>query len=343
MSRGIRNRPPAPRAAAGAGKRPAMGDVIMGHMGIKAATTVDFDEVEKLLAEPPAKANVQLQRLKEREASERAVLGLQRALLERPDDIAKLNALAYELRKLSRHGELVEVYRRILAIDPSRTDVRHMLEAAQGGRAPARASDDYVRAEFDGFADKFDDVLKTWLEYRAPELVVAAIRRALGDEAANQLAVDLGCGTGLAAPLLRPMCRRLEGVDLSPRMIEKARARGGYDALAESEIGRYLASRGNAYTLAVACDVFCYFGELAEVFAQTHHALKPRGLFAFTVERHDGEGYVLRPSGRYAHADAFVRAAAETAGFEIVEDAEVELRMELHKPVIGGCYVLRKR
>ncbi|MBL8697736.1 MAG: methyltransferase domain-containing protein [Alphaproteobacteria bacterium] len=315
----------------------------MSRMGIKTASDVDFDAIDKLLAEPPAKANVQLQRLKEREASERQIVALQNSLREKPDDLVKLNALAYELRKLERTAEVVDVYRRILALDPGRVDLQHMLDAATGGRTPSRASDDYVRAEFDGFADKFDSVLTNWLEYRAPEIVVAAVRRVLGDEAANQVTIDLGCGTGLAGPLLRPLSRRLEGIDLSPKMVEKAEARGGYDALVVSEIGKYLATRRNAYTLAVACDVFCYFGELAEVFHQTHDALKPRGLFAFTVERNSGDGFLLQSNGRYAHADRFVRETAAAAGFDVADAAEVQLRVELHKPVMGGCYVLRRR
>lgn len=312
-------------------------------MGIKAAESVDFDEIDRLLAEPPAKASVQLQRLREREVGERQIESLRRALIENPNDLVKLDFLAFELRKLERNDELAEVYRRILALNPSRADIRHMLEATTGSKAPDRASDEFVRAEFDGFADKFDSTLTTWLEYKAPQLVAEAVMRALGTQAANQATIDLGCGTGLAAPLLRPLSRRLEGIDLSPRMIEKARERGGYDALIVSEIGKYLEPRRHAYTLAVACDVFCYFGELAPTFKLIHDSLRPGGLFAFTVERHPGEGFRLQANGRYSHAQAFVAAAVSGAGFETVEDNEVQLRTELHRPVIGGCYVLRRR
>lgn len=342
MTRRSRDRGAPGKPLPGRRKPQVIGEMIMDQMGIDAARAVDFDAIDKLLAEPPDKAAVQLQRVKEREASERAIEGLRHGLIDRPDDIVKLNALSYELRKLERTDELIAVYRRILALDPGRADLRHMIDAAAGAPAPARASDDFVRSEFDGFADKFDSVLTNWLEYRAPELVAAAIRRVLGAGAVNQLTIDMGCGTGLAAPLLRPISRRLDGIDLSPKMIDKARERGGYDALVVTEIGKYLATHRNTYTLAVACDVFCYFGELAEVFGHTRECLRPQGLFAFTVEHHGGEGFQLQTNGRYAHAPSFVRAAATGAGFDIVEDAEVQLRMELHRPVIGGCYVLRR-
>jgi SAM-dependent methyltransferase len=39
--------------------------------------------------------------------------------------------------------------------------------------------------------------------------------------------VDLGCGTGLLAAAAAPECRRVVGVDVSPAMLEVARARSG--------------------------------------------------------------------------------------------------------------------
>ncbi len=335
-------RPIAPPPRRAPSKPMPVGEAIMAQMGIKSADSVDFDAIEKLLAEPAPKEAVQLTRLREREQEEERVLGLQQALREHPNDIARLELLAISFKKLERRAELLELYRRMQVLAPDRPDIAHMIAALSGQVKPARASDDYVRKEFDAFAENFDSVLATWLDYRAPQLVCDAIKRALGDGAAGLATIDLGCGTGLAAPLFRDMSRRLEGVDLSSKMVEKARLRGGYDALFVDEIGNFLASRRGQYTLAIACDVFCYFGELADPFRAIAASLKPGGVFALTVERQGGEGFVLLPNGRYAHADAFVRAAGSSAGLALVEEAEVTLRTELHQPVIGGCYVFRR-
>ena len=48
--------------------------------------------------------------------------------------------------------------------------------------------------------------------------------------------LDLGCGTGLAGAAFRPHVDWLVGVDLSPKMIEAARAKGLYDQLAVADI-----------------------------------------------------------------------------------------------------------
>ena len=46
--------------------------------------------------------------------------------------------------------------------------------------------------------------------------------------------------------------------------------------------------------------------------------LAPGGLFAFTLETHDGDGVIIGGGLRYAHAAAYVRAAIESAGLDIV-------------------------
>ncbi|WP_425536227.1 methyltransferase domain-containing protein, partial [Chromobacterium vaccinii] len=43
----------------------------------------------------------------------------------------------------------------------------------------------------------------------------------------------MGCGTGLAGEAVRPYASRLDGVDLSAGMLERASAKGIYDSLDE--------------------------------------------------------------------------------------------------------------
>ena len=47
--------------------------------------------------------------------------------------------------------------------------------------------------------------------------------------AGSRTALDLGCGTGLCGPLVKPRVERLDGVDLSGAMLDRARATGVYD------------------------------------------------------------------------------------------------------------------
>ena len=58
-----------------------------------------------------------------------------------------------------------------------------------------------------------------------------------------------------------------------------------------------LAEERAAYDLIVSADVLVYFGDLAPVFVAVARALRPNGIFAFSVERFDGPGFTLQASG----------------------------------------------
>jgi predicted TPR repeat methyltransferase len=178
----------------------------------------------------------------------------------------------------------LEFYGRWQAAAPDDPIPQHMLAAMGGAERPTRASDGYVRATFDDFAESFDRNLEE-LGYRAPQLLFDALKQSGGVPRQEGLKVlDIGCGTGLCGALLRPISRRLVGVDLSPNMLSKAAARGVYDQLNCSELTQWLAECGQHFDLAVAADVLCYFGDLSAAFANARGVLVPGGCFACSLE-----------------------------------------------------------
>lgn len=241
--------------------------------------------------------------------------------------------------------EAVEMYRRCLALAPGDPRARHLLAAATGKDTAARASDDYLRAEFDHFAPHFDAKLAA-LEYRGPAIVaeaVAAIAPALPPRPA---VLDAGCGTGLCAPLLRPHAGTLVGVDLSAAMVERARQRGGYDELVVGELTSFLREHARAYDLVVSADTLVYFGDLTAVAAAVAQALRPRGAFIFTLERSlpsdVPNGFHLHPHGRYSHTGDYVGSVLGTAGFVDTAVTESSLRKEIDVPVPGWLVCARR-
>ena len=91
----------------------------------------------------------------------------------------------------------------------------------------------------------------------------------------------------------------------------------------------------------VAGDVFTYVGDLARVMEDCARALRPGGLMAFSVEDTDGDGYKLRPTGRYAHSSAYIDALAATAGLSVAYRENKTLRND-PVPVSGRIVVLSK-
>lgn len=265
---------------------------------------------------------------------------LQAALAAAPNSASLLHQVARLQVRLDRRADALITWRRMLALDPGHAEARHMV-AVLAGEVPEKANEAYVAALFDAFADSFDEKLVGWLDYRAPQHVAAAVRAALGEGKTAARAIDLGCGTGLLAPELRGLVKHLDGVDLSPKMVEKARARRLYDTLVVGEIVAELQKHPAGYDLVAAADVLSYFGDLRALFEAVRAALPDGGLFVATVEKGVGARYQAGKTGRYQHGEAYLRKRAAEAGFAVLSFGEIELRKEENKPVLGYVFALR--
>ena len=250
--------------------------------------------------------------------------------------------LASTLKSMGRDDEYEKQLVECLRIDPNDGQVRHLL-AALRGETTATAPADYVTKIFDDYAKNFDALLVGELNYRTPEHLYELVRAQVAAAANSLDVIDLGCGTGLCAPLFRGMARTLHGVDLAPRMIEKARERVLYDTLEVGDIVTALKSKTAAWDLAISTDVFIYVGALEKVFTACGAALKPGGFLAFSVEAgDDSETFVLRKTGRYAHASGYIRSLSAATGFDEIERRAVVLRKEGLEDLQGYLFLLRR-
>jgi predicted TPR repeat methyltransferase len=211
----------------------------------------------------------------------------------------------------------------------------HLARLGAGEATPAMTAA-YVRRLFDQHAPEFDRSLLERLSYRGPELLLEAVKSVAGKPLRLGGLLDLGCGTGLAGAAFRPYCDRLVGVDISPAMIEQARAKGLYERLVAADLLEFLAGEaGASYHLVLAADVFVYCSDLAPIAAAVARVLLPGGLFAFTVETHEERGVRLQETLRYAHGAEHVCAAVAAADLQVKRIAAVATRNEKGVPVPG--------
>ena len=265
----------------------------------------------------------------------------EQALALRPAYALAEHYRANTLRALGQRDAAVASYRRALDLGADADEIRFALAALGEAEQPDAAPADYVKHLFDQYAGRFDRHLVDVLGYRTPALLDALLRPHLAAPPVDA-ALDLGCGTGLCAPFLRPLARRVTGVDLSQRMLDKAAALDLYDDLACADIVGWLAERPASCDLAVAADVLVYLGDLAPLFARVRRALRAGGLFALSCEAlDDGRDYAILPSNRFAHAPDYVARTAQAAGFDVVATAHAVLRQDHGRDVAGHLVLLR--
>lgn len=277
----------------------------------------------------------------------------------RPDE--GVAAALQAMRLLPEHEQRRSVYLRLLlvagdranaavilrawqATDPDNPYVAHQLAACLGEAAPERASDAYVEMLFDSFAETFDAKLAS-LDYCAPARVVEAIAALLPPPAFQFAVADVGCGTGLCAPLLKPWATRLVGCDLSAAMLARAQALGVYDDLQKMELTAFLDAHPDAFDVIVSADTYIYFGDLQGVARSMSRALRAGGRIAFSLEAmaaSEPGDHVLRPSGRYAHAAGYVERVLAGAGLKVDALAAAVLRREALEPVHGWVVTARR-
>src|SRR5690242_9681872 len=151
-----------------------------------------------------------------------------------PNFTSALFTLGQIRRQLGERDAAIAAFRRARETDPSDRHGASLLLIRLGAESLSEMPRGYVQALFDQYAPRFDTALLDHLSYRGPALLFKAVlkvRVAAKKPAFFKRAIDLGCGTGLAASAFAKEVDRFIGIDLSPRMIEQARATGLYAEL----------------------------------------------------------------------------------------------------------------
>jgi predicted TPR repeat methyltransferase len=248
-------------------------------------------------------------------------------------------ALLY-LDNAGHRDAAVRVAERWVESQSDNIEARHLCDAACA-RSTDRWPAELLVQHFDELAEGFEDKLVGRLEYAGPKQIARLIAPHIPRTPTLDV-LDIGCGTGLLGSSLRPFARRLAGVDLSTKMINKALARGLYDRLDVTDMMLSLKEDRQGWDLIVAADALPYFGPLASVFTVVADALRPGGWFAFSTESINGDSFLLRGSGRYAHSRDYVTTLVADH-FEIVECFTSVLRREGGRPLEGNYFLLRRR
>ncbi len=115
-----------------------------------------------------------------------------------------------------------------------------------------------VRDLYRDWAEGYDDDVVSGLGYVAPRHAARAFTAALPDGAGHVL--DVGCGTGLVGQELRALgfTDRLDGVDISPQMLDSAAGKALYDDLMEGDLTCRLDIADDSYDGVICVGTFTH-------------------------------------------------------------------------------------
>lgn len=257
-----------------------------------------------------------------------------------PNNEIILESLAGVHKTLGDKTNAVKYFNETLRINPNNQVASYYFAMLTGEKTFDASPDKHVQDLFDLYADSFDHHLVDKLKYKTPELVSQLIQKHV--KTSNKLNIlDLGCGTGLAGATLKNIAATMTGVDLSPKMIDKAKEKNIYTHLIVSGIKEYLESIPDQPDIVIASDVFVYIGDLKEIFSLIAKNIQSGGVFAFSTEGTDtAEAFTLTETGRFTHNPNHIKELAKLNGFTVAELQETIIRYEAEKPVNGHVYLL---
>ncbi|MEE3002866.1 MAG: methyltransferase domain-containing protein, partial [Pseudomonadota bacterium] len=236
-------------------------------------------------------------------------------------------------------------FRKALNIKPDDEQNIYMLAALEGNQEKFKAAPpSYITDLFDQYANTFEQHLEKILQYKAPKIIYETLVKFNDIENCKNLDIcDVGCGTGLMAEELKQHSKKLIGVDLSSKMLEKASVKKLYTDLVESDISVYLSQHKLEFDYIIAADVVPYFGDISVLLQSVFGALKNEGYFVFSIEQCFKTNYQLQTNGRFKHSREYIKSLSNENMFNLKACTERSTRKEGNNEIPCLIFVLQKQ
>jgi predicted TPR repeat methyltransferase len=273
---------------------------------------------------------------------EKALKAYEQGLKIDPNHLSINKNMAYVYHLLGHTDNALILYRHVLNFEPGEKQAAHMIAAITGDHG-VQAPTEYIREIFDDYSATFEIDLVEDLKYAVPAKLRSELDALDYPSKLFSRCIDLGCGTGLAGIEFNDRCEHLTGIDISGKMIEKAKFKEIYTILEVAEIVSFLKEQRDEYDLIIAADVLTYVGDLVPIFEAVTPAATRHALFCFSTETSAYSDFHLCTTGRFAHSQQYVAETANRYGWKCLKMVETNLRKEKADWVRGNLYFMVKR
>jgi len=196
------------------------------------------------------------------------------------------------------------------------------------GKASDRKNKEEVEDLFREWAETYDEELEGY-SYVAPQRGAAMLALHVKDHDAK--VIDVGCGTGLVGSALADVgFTDVDGLDLSIKMLDQARAKGVYKELFLADLTGLTDVPDDVYEAAICVGAFTYGHVGPEGIDEVLRIVTPGGIASITV---NGDTYV--ENGYRARFDQLAAdgkcAILEEADAEYILDRDINSRIVVLK------------
>ena len=132
---------------------------------------------------------------------------------------------------------------------------------------------DEAREMYGAWAETYDDSFGRAWGYIAPREIAAILKA----EFYGAAVLDIGAGTGLVAEHLRGLT--VDALDITPEMLEVARAKGLYRDLILGDLTKTLPMADASYDAVISCGTFTHGHVGPECFPELLRVTRPGALF----------------------------------------------------------------
>ena len=275
-------------------------------------------------------------KLKEAESSFRQAVTL------KPDLAVAQYNLGKIYKKIGKNSKAVECFEKTLELSSEDLLGATLQLATLGKRKiPDKTPENFMQGFYKKKFKYWSNLEKKTHKYQGHLLIENAFKTTHNNIEKIDI-LDVGCGTGSLAKILRPYARTLVGVDLSPDMLLKAEEICLYDSLYKKDLSQYLSEVSNHYDTIIAAAVLIHFYDLESIFFLIKDSLKTNGKFVFSIFEETKKNKNLNSFLMYAHSDYYITSLADRLNLKIIyrQQDTHEYHKGISVPAI--IYVLEK-